>query len=185
MRSLFVWVFVFGVFAVGALPAAVAAWWFHHALPAPGSGQVDPVFEFFTKNMRGSFFAGFLTIGGFMLSLKTFVLVKMKEGLYDSAAYKEHAERARAFGHTESHYAPLRRLSHLLFFSILAALVTSALQLTVGLIPRWWAAAACLSFAGGTIVLLLVSLLQIKQNLDVWFTSLDEDAGKQSATRPQ
>ena len=163
-----VWLTVVLMFLLGAAPAAGVALGFH--LLCPGKD----IFDFFTKNMRGSFFAGFLTIGGFMLSLKTFVLVKMKEGLYDSKPYKDRNERLQRFGHSESLYTPLKRLSHLLFSSILAALLTSALQLTLGLVPRWWSAMVCAGFAGGTIVMLVFSLLQIKANLDEWFRSLDE-----------
>jgi hypothetical protein len=135
------------------------------------------VFGFFKQNMRASFFAGFLTIGGFMLTLKTFVLVKMKEGLYSSKAYLRLARDMRALGSPRSLYEPLRELSHLLFFSILSALATSALQLTVGLAPFWWAAAICVTFAGGTLTLLVFSLVQMKGNLDAWFDCLDEDDG--------
>jgi hypothetical protein len=161
-----------GGFLLGAVPAFAAAWLLQRFW------GVD-VFAFYSASMRGSFFAGFLTIGGFMLSLKTFVLVKMKEGLYDSVAYRQMAEEMRGVGYREDIYAPLRRLSDLLFFAILSALITSALQLTLGLWRAWWSAAVCGGFAGGTLLLLLFSLVQIKRNLNTWFESLDR-AGRQS-----
>jgi hypothetical protein len=161
------------VFVAGAAPAFGAAYAAHHLWGG--------VFDFFKTNMRGSFFAGFLTIGGFMLSLKTFVLVKMKEGLYASDEYKKRQSSMCDLGSRDSLYAPLKRLSHLLFFSILAALVTSALQLTLGLWSEWWAAGVCVAAAGGTLAMLVFSLISIKTNLDAWFDCLDEDARKAAA----
>lgn len=168
-----VWLAAIGTFLLGALPVAAATYAVHHF--RPDSPPDWSLFKFFTANMRGSFFAGFLTIGGFMLSLKTFVLVKMKEGLYDSDAYRKRAAKMRRLGSEQPLYAPLKRLSHLLFSSILAALLTSAMQLTVGLFDRWWTATVCLSAAAGTVVMLVVSLFQIKANLDSWFAALDEE----------
>ena len=43
------------------------------------------VTEFFDKNLRASLFAGFLTMGGFLLSLKTGIVIKIKESVYDNA----------------------------------------------------------------------------------------------------
>lgn len=164
---------LFVVFVSGAAPALGATYAAHHLWGG--------VFDFFKANMRGSFFTGFLTIGGFMLSLKTFVLVKMKEGLYASDEYKKRQAAMCECGSRDSLYAPLKRLSHLLFFSIFAALVSSALQLTLGLWPHWWSAALCLAAAGGTIAMLIFSLINIKTNLDAWFDCLDEDAKKAPA----
>jgi hypothetical protein len=43
--------------------------------------------RFYGENIRGSLFTGFLTLGGFLLSLKTFIIVKMKENVYDDERY--------------------------------------------------------------------------------------------------
>jgi hypothetical protein len=170
------WIAMVGTFLAGAVVAFAAVCGFHF-------GYGTEIFEFFSKNMRSSFFSGFLTIGGFMLSLKTFVLVKMKEGLYGSEHYVSRVEQARKLGGEDSLYAPLKRLSDLLFLSILAALTTAGMQLSVGLIPRWWSAGLCLAWAAGTIALLLFSLFQIKSNLDAWFASLDQDYRKKVGDR--
>ncbi len=133
------------------------------------------VLGIYSDRLRSSLFAGFLSVSGFLLSLKTFVVIKLKEGLYDSPQYRmRHASLA------EDHslgglYAPLVRLTHLLFASILASFITSASQLTIGLISSWVAAAVCLSLSSVTIVLLVVVLFQIRANLSDWFSCLDEE----------
>ena len=53
-------------------------------------GQVPPslpdgiytveLVQFYVQNLRSSLFAGFLTLGGFLFSAKTFIVIKMKEG---------------------------------------------------------------------------------------------------------
>lgn len=165
-----------GVFLASAAVVFGVVYWYQYRHSPP----VD-VFDFYSKNMRSSLFSGFLTIGGFMLSLKTFVLVKMKEGLYGTEAYVIRVEKARKLGSEDSLYAPLKRLSHLLFASILAALTTAAFQLSLGLHQSWWSAGVCLSFATGTISLLLLSLLNMKRNLDTWFDSMDKDHERKRA----
>lgn len=44
---------------------------------------------FYEKHLRGNLFAGFLTVGGFLLSLKTFILIKLKENVYDHKEYRK------------------------------------------------------------------------------------------------
>ncbi|WP_147468477.1 hypothetical protein [Corallococcus interemptor] len=135
------------------------------------------VYDFYSKNMRGSLFSGFLTLGGFLLSLKTFVVVKMKEGLYDNKAYRTRHKRRQTLLKTDL-YNPLINLSHLLYYSILACIATSVSQLTLGLFPRWWSAAGCASLATFAVVLLAMSLREIKGNLDTWFECLEEEYRK-------
>lgn len=133
----------------------------------------------FHDKLRGSFFTGFLTLGGFLLSLKTFIVIKMKEGLYDHPNYrKNYAEKMALLQKPATIFAPLRNLTALLFAAIVSSLLTSLLQVTLGLSSKWWAVGICLAAIGVTLVFLAVALFQIKNNLDEWFKYLDEDATK-------
>jgi len=129
--------------------------------------------EFYSKNIRGSLFTGFLTLGGFLLSLKTFIIVKMKENVYDNSEYIKIYERNRKINQGISLYGPLKNLSDLLYWAILSCIVTSVLQFSLGLYAKWWSVVICISAAVFSIVLLLFSLLEIKSNLNKWFELIE------------
>lgn len=135
---------------------------------------------FYGDTLRSSLFTGFLSVGGFLLAVKTFVVIRMKEGMYDQEFYiQEILGRARDLDQDVSHYAPLRNLSSFLFAAILSSLVTSGMQLTVGFVPHWVAAAACTLAAVVSFVLLVISLFLVRANLNDWFDALEKDSKKE------
>ena len=137
--------------------------------------------EFYAENMRTPLFTGFLTIGAFLLTLKTFIIIKLKEGLYDSEAYQKHLDVMRNLNPEISSYGPLSRLSEFLIYCVFSALITSVLQFSIGFIPTNLASAICISTAISTILVVFFALWQIKNILDQWFKSLEEDAKKKRA----
>lgn len=130
--------------------------------------------KFYGENLRGSLFGGFLTVGGFLFSLKTFIIIKMKENVYDHKSYKTRVEQQRELNKEISFYGPLKRLSHMLFASVLVSIITAVLQFTIGLIEHPIAVMVCIWSACFSIALLVSSLLVIKNNLDQWFNFLEE-----------
>lgn len=144
---------------------------------------IADVAEFYQKNMRASLFAGFLTLGSFLLSLKTGIVIKIKENVYDKPSYQEKVDKAQAAGIQTTVYAPLRRLSKLLSAAVLSALFASTLQLTLGLFSMWWAAATCLSMAAIALMFLLEAFGLIQKNLWDWFEFLDDEAISASSDR--
>ena len=52
--------------------------------PSTMQAQRAELHVYFAEHLRGSLFSGFLTLGGFLLSLQMFIVVKIKEDLYDS-----------------------------------------------------------------------------------------------------
>lgn len=157
-----------------SLPAALALLVFFAISAFALYCPLAKVQEFYATNLRGSLFAGFLTLGSFLLSLKTGIVIKIKEGLFDSADYKKRLDERRALNPSLTAYGPLRRLSRLLSNAVLSALIAAALQLTVGLIPHWIAAAICMACAVFSLALLLSSFYLIQSNLNIWFDLIDE-----------
>lgn len=135
---------------------------------------------FYAEKMRASLFSGFLTLGSFLLALKTGIVIKIKEGVYDKPDYQKKIFEAPELSGKTTVYGPLRRLSRLLSVSVMAGLTTSASQLTVGLISDWRASSLCLSLAAFSILVLLSSFFVIQHNLGTWF-DLMEDGAKKSA----
>lgn len=136
--------------------------------------DLNLISDFYAKNIRGSLFTGFLTMGSFLLSLKTFIVVKLKENIFDSRQYREKLEENKKLNPNLTLYGPVKRLSQLIFISIISAIGTSILQLTLGLIPKWPATLICLFFAAFTLSMLITTLLLIKNILDVWLDRAEE-----------
>lgn len=138
---------------------------------------------YYGSNLRGPLFSGFLSLGGFLLSLKTFILVKMKEGVYDNARYRMRVRQARK-AHPKRNikiFGELEQLRILLFLAIVAALVTAVSQMTLGLVKQEVVVAICLALAGFTLALLVQALLQINANLGRWFEYLEKEAEEEES----
>jgi hypothetical protein len=134
------------------------------------SNDLNLVADFYAKNIRASLFTGFLTVGSFLLSLKVFIVVKFKENIFDSDAYKKRLADRRKLNPELTHYGPVKRLSQLLFFAIISAIGASVTQLSIGLIPAWQATLVCVfaaTFAGS---MLICTLWLIRQILDDWLS---------------
>jgi len=147
--------------------------------------NTETLVKFYQEKMRGSLFAGFLTLGSFLLSLKTGIVIKIKESLFDKQEYQEKVEKAQAGnqGIKSTIYGPLRRMSRVMSAAVLSALLASAIQLTLGLYSTWWAAAMCLSMATIALLYLLEAFVLIQMNLSIWFEFLDEDAERKRDKR--
>ncbi|SFX77467.1 hypothetical protein [Marinospirillum alkaliphilum] len=128
--------------------------------------------EFYSKNIRGHLFAGFLALGGFLLSLKTFIIVNMKENVYDNEQYRENWRGQKKHDDTLELYGPLKELSDLLYYAIIASFFTAILQMTLGLYGHWFTAIICSWSALLSVMLIIDSLRIIKRNLDSWFDSI-------------
>ncbi|QWE16326.1 hypothetical protein [Polynucleobacter sp. AP-Nino-20-G2] len=129
---------------------------------------------FYEKNLRASLFTGFLTMGGFLLSLKTGILIKIKESLYDNKQYIEKVEELRTINPKLTQYGPLKRLSRVLSFSVFFCLLSASTQFTVGLLMNSWSTAFCLAIAAFSMSMLIASFLVIQLNLSKWFQFLEK-----------
>lgn len=141
--------------------------------------DLEAVPDFYAKNIRGSLFAGFLTVGSFLLSLKTFIIVKLKENIFDSEAYRKNLEKQRKLDKNISLYGPLKRLSRIIFFSISSAIFASIIQLSIGLIQHWTATFLCIFFSVFAIGMLTATLLLIRKILDRWLDDLEDENKKE------
>jgi hypothetical protein len=142
------------------------------------------LYDIYSNKLQTPLFTGFLTIGGFLLTLKTFVLIKLKESLYGSEFYQSELADKRHLNPNLSTYGPLSRLGHFLIVSVVSALITATAQLSVGFIHHTIAAAVCMGVAATTLLLVFVAWWEIRKNLSAWFSLLErEDAHKRAAVR--
>ena len=137
------------------------------------------LFDFYATNLRGSLFAGFLTLGSFLAAVNTFVIVNLKKEVYDHEAYVKRVSDRREIDGNVTFYGPLRRLSALMIWTIICSLLTATIQLTIGVVVRYNAAAVvCLAAAAFTMALLFFALWIIRRNLKEWFTFWEAQACK-------
>ena len=138
---------------------------------------------FYQGNLRSCFFAGFLTVGGFLMSLQTFIIVKMKEGVYDHPRYRKRYDDRKKLNSEIALYQPLKNLNTFLFWSIFSSVVASVFQVTFGLSDSPYFASLCIWSALVTLVLLIISIFLLKMNLSEWFGFIEEDADKCTQTQ--
>lgn len=136
---------------------------------------IPEIYQFYADNLRDSLFSGFLGLAGFLFSAKTFIVIHMKEKLYDSEAYAARLTKQQRINSKLTKYGPLRRLSSFLFWAVLSSLVAAVSQLTIGLIKAEWAAWSCLCFAVIAVLMLATSMFHVSANLKQWMVALEEN----------
>src|SRR3569833_997022 len=134
------------------------------------------VLDFFQQHLRQPLFAGLLTVSAFLFSLKTFIIVTMKQNVYGTDEYGADWNKKKELNPNLKRYQPLRNFALLLFFAVLISLCGAVAQFTVGLIDAPWAAIMCLSLAIWSIAMIFVALLFLQVNLRSWFHFLDESS---------
>ena len=133
----------------------------------------SPFQEFYAEELRGSLFDGCLTFGGFLLAAYTFIVIHMKQAVYDTPQYTKTFEEKREADGRLKKFDPLRRMSRSLFRAVVVTLVAAILQLTLGLVPSSAAAAICLIDALAAVWVVFVSMKLMAENLRSWFAMLD------------
>lgn len=129
-------------------------------------------FEFHHKNLRGYLFSGFISVGSFLLSLHTFVIVNMKEKVFSTSEYKKTFSQARGIEVDEivdaELYKPLDNLSAFINSSIWLSITTAIAQFTIGLSTNFYASLFCVWLAILTVFLMLYCLILIRENIKVF-----------------
>ena len=94
---------------------------------------------------RVPLFTAFLTMGGILFTITSFLLTNLTKEMYASEAYVKRVAAYRKAGGSPSVYGPLIRLKRCLFHSIWASLGAAILILAVGFLTnRPYLIVACL-----------------------------------------
>ena len=132
-------------------------------------GVSEKFFDFYHKNLRGYLFSGFISVGSFLLSLHTFVIINIRDKVFATPEYKETYSKANQIPLGEIKdsdlYKPLDNLSSFINTSILFSLTTAIAQFTIGLSTNLYACLFCVWLAILTIFFLLHCLIIIRQNI--------------------
>ncbi len=133
------------------------------------AGFEGTFFSFYQKNLRGYLFSGFISVGSFLLSLHTFVIVNLRDKLFATSTYRENYARANNIAPEDivdsKIYKPLDNLSCFINISIWLAIITAISQFTVGLANFTPSSIFCIWLAMLTICFMLNSLILIRENI--------------------
>lgn len=133
--------------------------------------ETGKFWDFFSGELRSDFFNGFLSLAGFMLAAKTFIVIHMKNEVYDRPEYeRQFDDRKKQVGESASRrYGPLERMSSSLYWIVVSSVVAAICQVTVGLIPSNLSACLCSLGVLWAIGTLIYGLVLIQKNLNRWF----------------
>ncbi len=136
----------------------------------------SPFLKFFSEELRSDFFNGFLSLAGFMLAAKTFIVIHMKQEVYDKPEYeRKFDDTKRQVGEKAlKRYGPLERMSNALYWIVVSSVVAAVCQVTIGLIPWNIAGITCIGAVGIAVWMLVDGLILMKRNLDRWFEIINE-----------
>lgn len=135
--------------------------------------QLHRFVDFYVENLREPLFVGLLTVAAFMFSLKTFIIVTMKEGVYATDSYEAMWKEHKKNNPQLKRYQGLQNFALLLFLSVLIVLIAAIFQLTVGLFDHPIAAVTSVAMAVWALAMIFVSLIFLQMNLRSWFQFLD------------
>lgn len=132
----------------------------------------------YTASMRGYFFSAFLGISSFLLSLLTFVVINLKEKMFDSDDYRNmYIKHMKLTSGDEivkrELYKPLVIITTMLVFSIVFSIATSILQFTLGLSGCVWVLIIPTFIPFLAISFMVLSLYQMTQLIYQWLRSED------------
>lgn len=166
------------VVPIVAIPfLAIVIWLAVHFCPEISVDE-DKIVDFYIAKLREPLFSGFLTIGGFLFSLKTFIITIMKKEVYDTDEYEKRVHKLKAFDDSVKKYDNLKNLSDMLFYIVFVSIITALFQFTVGLVEHLVATLICLFLALYNMCLLLKGAASMKENLDFLYNFDDEKSSQ-------
>lgn len=132
---------------------------------------------FYRKELKSIFFTGFLTLGSFLFTMKSFTLVNLKKEIYDKPRYQaDFILKVEKSGLDPSGFLlPFKNLSNLLLIAVFSSLLTSVAQISFGMIDNIFLVSICISMAIFTLQIVLFAIYWLKRNIDVWIDYLEKD----------
>ncbi len=127
--------------------------------------DLETLKEFF-NTFNTSFFSASITLGAFLLSMKTFIIQIMKKDVYDTEEYNKRIHNLNAAGRKTNKYKPLSNLRHALASTIYAAFITAILQLVASLFPKKWLIITSLISMAITFLCVFWAIILVSQNLN-------------------
>lgn len=137
--------------------------------------QIEKLLEVYDNQLRTALFGGLITVAAFLFSLKTFIVVNMKDNIYDKEEYQSDIRsKNEKYQKKIKIYEPLRRLSRLLYLSVWFSMVSAIMHVTIGYIDSYWFFSFTMTASFIAAFYFFASLIQIQSNLEQMFDLLDK-----------
>jgi formate hydrogenlyase subunit 4 len=130
------------------------------------------------SDWRVGLFTASITLASFLFTMKSFVIQTIKEKIYDKKSYKDKVKQRRdseSVPKTE-YYGALKRLSFLLKWTILIALINAIFQLTLSYFSSPWFAVICLVTSAVTALLFFVVVWIVSENINDFISNSEAEA---------
>ena len=124
--------------------------------------------------IQGSLFTGLLTTASFLLSLKAFILLRIRQDVLDTKTYQNHV-KAITGGSLDDLYVPLRNLSRLLIWTVACALGGSVSQLTLAFAWPPYGVYVSAGLAAGALSLVIVCWKHLSDNVRTWVDAVERE----------
>jgi len=167
MLKFFIILFVFFLASAAFAVAAIAFW-------APVSSEGNLWITAYATYARTPLFSAFITLGSFLLTLKTAILQRLKDA-YDSETYKTLYLRLKVSCPDAKYYGSLERLGTALATNIVFSFLTAVLQLTIGFIKSAITVGLCVGIAATTISLIFYLSIQMFLAHREWFSKIEAE----------
>ncbi|AZF92937.1 hypothetical protein [Morganella morganii] len=142
--------------------------------------DLDKLVKVYSESIRGYIFTAFLAVASFLLSLLTFVVINLKEKMFDTKEYIDIAKKSWEKRRKESTfkkknlYEPLVVISWVLAFAISSCFLTSISQFLFGFSSNHYVLLLPTYLPFLSLTLLIITLYQMVDLILQWLSS-DED----------
>jgi len=167
---------LFAYFWIALTVALVTLAWLWALYGASWMGSSwDECIKLYQSNARTPLFSGFITMGSFLLALKTNILSRLKEN-YDSPEYRMNyrATREQPGNSHAKYYDTLEKLSKALGWNIYYCLITAMSQMTLGFVFMPWAFGVCAGLAAGCLLFLVTLTYYLLSAHNEWFDTIEK-----------
>lgn len=143
-------------------------------------------------NVRSGLFTGFMTAGSFLLSAYAFLVLRLKESIYDSSFHHTRVIAARRQIRENNaanpekkptpmprYYEELRSFSFALWLAVTLAFVASVSQFTFGMVKQSWSTALAVGLAFGALLPLSIAVWLASTNVQAWIRTMEAEKEKQ------
>lgn len=127
---------------------------------------LEKVGEVYSGKFQVAMFAGFLTLGGFLLTLKTFVVVQFKTQLFEKEPYRKvfMSTKTKSTYLKGDYFLPLSEMAKLLLLSVVLSIGTSLFQITVGFLKSDLVSSFCMALGIATLFVVAFAWWIVRKN---------------------
>lgn len=131
--------------------------------------------KIYDDRLQFAFFTAFLTVGSLLLAMKAFLLVRLKDDIYQHAEYQSRYKKQYKGQYNGNYYQGLKDIGYLLIVSVIACFITSIAQVTIGFCPLFGIKLIAPALSSGMLMLVIIDWLFVYLNLKDWFSFIEKE----------